>query len=391
MTDTKTAEPPIRVGIVGLAPGRSWSARTHAPALRALPGYELVAVANSSAQSSRAAAEALDIPRALSDARHLAADPEVDLVAVTVKVQLHREPVDAALDAHKMVYCEWPLGTDLADAEEMANRAREVGVRTAVGLQARSAPTIRYVRDLIRAGYVGDVLSTTLIGSMSTIGGTELAANTYLNERANGANGLTIPFGHTVDALCWVLGEFREVSATLATRHRDRVLTLTLATSSPGGPDLPPPSAAISASFTEPAAPVDPADRAALVAKMVADLRLFAGTLPFDEEHARVLVERIVDRSDAPAAAGNHWLLVGGDPDEPPTDLAEITAPTLVWHGSADPLFPLPHGQAFAERISNARLVVLEGVGHEYPPPSTWDVVVTELLAHTAQGAPVLP
>jgi pimeloyl-ACP methyl ester carboxylesterase len=181
------------------------------------------------------------------------------------------------------------------------------------------------------------------------------------------------------------------IATTVATRHRDRVLTLALATSSPGGPDLPGPSAAIAASFAEPAPPVDPADRAALVAKMVGDLRLFTGTLPFDEERVRALVERIVDRSDAPAAADNHWLLVDGDDDEEPIDIASITVPTLVWHGSADPLFPLPHGRAFVERIPNSRLVVLDGVGHEYPPPSTWDVVVTELLAHTAQGAPALP
>jgi pimeloyl-ACP methyl ester carboxylesterase len=180
------------------------------------------------------------------------------------------------------------------------------------------------------------------------------------------------------------------IATTLATRDRARVLTLTLATSSPGGPDLPAPSAAISASFAEPAPPVDPTDRAALVTKMVADLRLFTGTLPFDEEHVHALVERIVDRSDAPAAADNHWMLVGGDDGDEPTDLASITVPTLVWHGSADPLFPLPHGRAYLDRIPNARLVVLDGVGHEYPPPSTWGLVVTELLAHTAQGAPVL-
>jgi pimeloyl-ACP methyl ester carboxylesterase len=199
-------------------------------------------------------------------------------------------------------------------------------------------------------------------------------------------DGLGIERAHVVG-----LSMGASIATTVATRHRDRVLTLTLATSSPGGPDLPGPSAAISASFTEPAPPVDPADHAALVAKMVGDLRLFTGALPFDEERVRALVERIVDRSDAPAAADNHWLLVGGDDDEEPIDIGSITVPTLVWHGSADPLFPLPHGQAYVERIPNARLVVLEGVGHEYPPPSTWDVVVTELLAHTAQGVPALP
>lgn len=152
MTDTTPADPRVRVGIVGLPPGRSWSARTHVPALRALPAYDVVGVANSSAESSHAATEALDIPHAFADARQLAGDPDLDLVAVPVKVPRHRKPVDAALGAHKMAYCEWPLGTDLADAEAMAKHARDVGVRTAVGLQARSAPTMRYVRDLIRGG-----------------------------------------------------------------------------------------------------------------------------------------------------------------------------------------------------------------------------------------------
>src|SRR3712207_4636716 len=209
----------IAAGIVGLTPERSWSARTHLPALRALPEYDVVAVANSTLDSSRAAAQAEGIPHAFAHAAELAADPDVDLVAVTVRVARHREAVDAALDAQKMVYCEWPLGVDLADAVAMADRAREVGVRTAVGLQARSTPTIRYVRDLVRDGFVGEILSSTLIGSMASQGATELAENVYTNDRAQGANGLTIPFGHTLDALCWVLGEFREVSATLATRR----------------------------------------------------------------------------------------------------------------------------------------------------------------------------
>jgi predicted dehydrogenase len=219
MTDTTPTDTTIGVGIIGLAPGQSWAAQSHVPALRSLPGYEVVAVANSSEQSSRNAAEALGIPRAFPSARDLANDPDVDLVVVTVKVPHHLALVDAALDAQKMVYCEWPLGKGLAEAEAMAKRAREVGVRTAVGLQARSAPTIRYVRDLIRDGYIGEVLSTTLVGSAGSTGATEPAAMIYLNDRANGANMLTIPFGHALDALCWILGEFREVSATLGTRR----------------------------------------------------------------------------------------------------------------------------------------------------------------------------
>jgi predicted dehydrogenase len=219
MTDEAPATTNLGVGIIGLTPGQSWAAGTHLPALRSLPGYEVVAVANSSPESSQAAARELGIPKAFGSAAELAADPDVDLVAVTVKVPHHRELVDAALDAGKMVFCEWPLGRSLTDAEEMAGRARELGVRTAVGLQGRSAPAIRHLRDLVREGYVGEVLSTTLVGSVGSLSGVELQRSAYLNDRANGANGLTIPFGHTIDALCWVLGEFREVSATLAIRR----------------------------------------------------------------------------------------------------------------------------------------------------------------------------
>ncbi len=76
----------IGVGIVGVTPGRSWAAISHIPALRALPQYEIVAVANSTAASSEAAAKAFDIPHPHPDAAALARDPDVDPVAITVKV-----------------------------------------------------------------------------------------------------------------------------------------------------------------------------------------------------------------------------------------------------------------------------------------------------------------
>ncbi len=210
----------IGVGLVGLSPGEGWAARAHVPALRALPAYELVAVANSSLDSAQAAAAAFGIPAAHGDVAALAADPAVDLVVVTVKVPHHRTLVDAALAAGKMVYCEWPLGNGLAEAEAMAATARAAGLRTVVGLQARSSPVVRYLGDLLRQGYFGEVLSTTLVGSGGILGPTTGARDAYINDRRNGATLLTIPFGHTVDALCLCLGEFRDLSALTAMRRR---------------------------------------------------------------------------------------------------------------------------------------------------------------------------
>lgn len=215
----RSARKPIRVGIIGLTPGRSWAARAHVPALQSLPTYELRGVASSSAESAAAGAAAMGIPCSYASVDELVHAPDIDLVVVTVKVPHHRELVSAALNAGKDVYCEWPLGRDLAEAQAMAQDARAAGVRTAVGLQARSSPTVRYIRDLIRDGYVGEVLSTTMVGSSGAMGAVDPEHLAYLNDRANGANVLTIPFGHAIDALCWVLGDVRDVVATLETRR----------------------------------------------------------------------------------------------------------------------------------------------------------------------------
>src|SRR6201986_4621938 len=103
-----------RVGIVGLSPGRGWAATAHIPALRALSDvFETAGVANTSLASAKAAAAAFGIPRAFESVADLVASPDIDVVAVTVKVPHHREVVTAALEAGKHVYCEWPLGNGL--------------------------------------------------------------------------------------------------------------------------------------------------------------------------------------------------------------------------------------------------------------------------------------
>src|SRR3989440_4753436 len=138
--------------------------------------------------------------------------PDIDLVAVRVKVPRHRELVTAALAAGKAVYCEWPLGRDVDDARAMAELAAEHGVRTVVGLQARQATAIKLVQELLDDGYVGEVLSTTMVG-VSVPGDVVVQANAYMLEQTNGANVLTVAVGHSLDTLNFVLGEFADLSA----------------------------------------------------------------------------------------------------------------------------------------------------------------------------------
>jgi predicted dehydrogenase len=215
----------IGVGIIGLTPNSSWGAIAHLPALAALPQYEVRGVANSNRASAEEAARACGIPRAFDDAAALAQSPDIDLVAVTVKVPYHYELVKLALAAGKSVYCEWPLGNGLTEAEELTALARSKGVRAVAGLQARMSPVINRVRELVAEGYVGEVLSTSVIASGINWGAVIGARDAYTLDQTNGASLLTIPFGHTVDALCYCLGELDDVAATLATvRKQHRVL-----------------------------------------------------------------------------------------------------------------------------------------------------------------------
>src|SRR3982750_2721890 len=176
------SESTLGVGIIGVSPVRGWAATAHIPALRALPNYEIRALSAHSAESARAAGEAFGVSKVFSDHEELVAQPDVDVVAVTVKVPHHRELVSAALAAGKAVYCEWPLGRDLDEARAMAALAAEQRVRTIVGLQARQAPAIEFVGDLLRDGYVGEVLSTTMIG-VSVPGDVVIQPNVYMLDR----------------------------------------------------------------------------------------------------------------------------------------------------------------------------------------------------------------
>ena len=210
----------IRVGIVGATVtqgGSGWGANAHVPALKALPNYELKAVCTSHEDTAKASAAAFGAERGFSRFSDMVAHPEIDLVVVCVRVPGHRDLVMAALQAGKSVFCEWPLGKDMAEAEEMAGLARQRSLKTIVGLQGRSDPTILYARDLIQAGYIGEVLTAHL----NTSAQAQLQrgpGRIWQGARANGANTLTIAGGHAIDAMCAVLGELAELSARVSTR-----------------------------------------------------------------------------------------------------------------------------------------------------------------------------
>lgn len=176
----------------------------------------------------------------------------------------------------------------------------------------------------------------------------------------------------------------------LAVHHPGRVRTLTLLSTSPAGPggpetpDLPPMSEALRKAFAEPAPAPDWTDRDAVIAYALAAEHTFAGTIPVDEARLRRTAGRAFDRSPVPAAASNHWRVEDGEPVR--DRLGEIAVPTLVLHGTADPLFPYGHAEALAREIPGAVLIPVAGMGHQMPPPQTWDTVIPAIVRHTADA-----
>ncbi len=177
------------------------------------------------------------------------------------------------------------------------------------------------------------------------------------------------------------------IAQHLALDHADRLNTITLIYSSPEGGDnapgqrgdLPGSTPAFQAAADTDIPPNDP--DAALTAR-VALQRALAGTKhPFDAVRARALIEREIARArNYPAATNHSQIVVATTPWR--DRLGEISVPTLVVHGTEDPILPFPHGQALVDEIPGASFYVMEGVGHELPV-GEWDGLIEALLAHT--------
>ena len=209
----------IRLGLIGASVRGTWSARSHLPALQASSDVELTAVCTTRADSAEAARRAWGARLAFDDWRKMIASPEIEAVAVVVRVPSHYAPTKAALEAGKHVYCEWPLGRTTAEAVELAALAEAKGLVTAVGLQARVNPAVMHMKELVEAGFVGEVMAVHV--SLMREGVLSRPSHrTWQRDAELGANTLTIANGHTVDAMRFVAGDFGRLSAVVATQAK---------------------------------------------------------------------------------------------------------------------------------------------------------------------------
>jgi predicted dehydrogenase len=209
----------IRVGLIGANVRYGWGSSAHIPALKALPEFEITAVCTSRQETADETARHFGIPLAFHDPAQLVQHPNVDLVSICVRVPFHHQLGIAALEAGKHLFCEWPLAASTEQARQMRDLAERKGVCHMVGLQARGAPVLNRARDLIAEGYIGRPLSSSMIVATPNWGTDFTSSRAYLADRSSGATLMTIPGGHSIDALCFCLGEFKEVSGLVATKR----------------------------------------------------------------------------------------------------------------------------------------------------------------------------
>jgi pimeloyl-ACP methyl ester carboxylesterase len=168
----------------------------------------------------------------------------------------------------------------------------------------------------------------------------------------------------------------------LALEFPERVRSLVLISTSPATPgerDLPAPTDAFGRFIG--AATLDRSDRESVVEYLVGYCRMLAGPVrPFDEARTRDFVRRDVVRARDFAAAGNHELLAAGEPPREP--LSSIAVPTLVIHGTEDPMFPFEHGLALAHEIPGAELLRLDGAGHGVDR-ADHETIAAAIIQHT--------
>jgi predicted dehydrogenase len=205
---------PIRIGIVGLSskPG-AWATLAHLPRLIASPNYEIVALCNSTLESTKAAIAAHNLPettKAYDSYDDLAADPDVDLYVVSTRADSHSEGTLPAIRNGKNVFVEWPLAATTEAAREMAELAKEKGVKTMIGFQGRMSPSVRKVKELVDTGALGEIHSVNYYGAVNNWH-EDVADERYSHfmNRSVGANLLTIYGGHVLDSILYAIGELK--------------------------------------------------------------------------------------------------------------------------------------------------------------------------------------
>lgn len=202
-----------------------------------------------------------------------------------------------------------------------------------------------------------------------------------LDDMADDAAGLLDALGIERAHICGMsMGGM--IAQTMAIRHPSRLLSLISIYSNTGNPKLPQPKPEVMELLI--AAP--PNEREASVEHMIRLFKTIAGPgFPFDEEWTRKIIAQGYDRCFCPQGTARQLVAIWAHGNRKPA-LASVKVPTLVIHGTADPLVSVEGGQDTAKAIPGAQLMLIEGMGHDLPHGGAWPRIIDAISAHTLKA-----
>ena len=211
--------------------------------------------------------------------------------------------------------------------------------------------------------------------------GEKISAPYTLDEMADDAVGLLDALEIQKAHICGMsMGGM--IAQTIAIRHPSRILSLISIYSSTGNPELPQSKPDAIALLISPA----PEEREAYIKHMVAAFKTFTGSgFPVDEEWTRNIMARSYDRSFYPRGMARQFVAILAHGNRKPV-LPSVKVPTLVIHGTEDPLMPVECGKDTANAIPGAQLMLIEGMGHDLPRGGAWPRIVDAIAAHTGKA-----
>jgi len=201
---------PLRTALIGLSSHAttSWASSAHLPGLLSPTGRSklpIVALLNSSVEAAKSAIQIYNLDpgtKAYGSPEDLAKDPDIDAVICNTRVDKHYETIFPSIKAGKDVFVEWPVASNSRDIQTVVQEAKKSGSRVAVGLQRRWVPQVVKLREILKEGKLGKVLSS----DVRAFGGTNdrvilPAGLKYFSERSVGGNVMVINFGHRTSPL----------------------------------------------------------------------------------------------------------------------------------------------------------------------------------------------
>jgi len=211
--------------------------------------------------------------------------------------------------------------------------------------------------------------------------GQKIGAPYTLDDMADDAAGLLDALGIQRAHICGMsMGGM--IAQTMAIRHPSRLLSLISIYSTTGNPELPQAKPEVMGLLIAP----PPKEREAFSKHMVGLFKAISGPgFPVDEEWTGKILGRSYERCFYPQGMMRQLVAILAHGNRKPA-LASVKVPTLVIHGTEDPLVPVEGGKDTAQAIPGAQLMLIEGMGHDLPHGGAWPSIVEAVAAHTMRA-----